>query len=514
MTHHDISGISSSLKVIRYSLDSLRFLSYQDCFTIRSVFDTIHYYYIDATDMRLYWKLDAPSSGRRMNQNEPSGSILQYSCIQYLYRLHLYYCNRKTSTIGSLTKTTKHALLLLQSTTSALISISIIIIMNKQYYVNNCHPQDDVAISNDDDYCEHAAEEHPKEENVRKQLASPPAITRALLYPSREDIEAISIPSCEQVFAEVAAAAARRSSSSSSSLERITTASSSSADAYQRRIRRKEASFASCFLHESNNTCPAAPDHKDKEQYCYTSRRSRTGNAVYRVVSERGGDPHETGFSSLLQDKKTAAARRESSKKLQLMDAHASYHEQQQQQKTTSSLLEQETRPEGQQQQQDPGLRGVDTGICCSLPPEDSSLSQHDSYYSSQPEGDCSTTTSSTTSLTRRTSMLSSTTSKSCSSNSDTTSTTTSAAPPQPRSELEVSPGVFLPLYGADETYTALQQGQMQAAHCLICGLGLQCVNRAEYILCPDCKVVSPVFGGTASTGAVGLGMTVTTTTA
>ena len=82
---------------------------------------------------------------------------------------------------------------------------------------------------------------------------------------------------------------------------------------------------------------------------------------------------------------------------------------------------------------------------------------------------------------------------------------------PPPRTELEVSPGVFLPLYGAKETMAAFDSGSLIPASCMICEMDLQCVEAAEYVLCPVCKVVSPVLNGssTGGNGAVGLGMAV-----
>jgi hypothetical protein len=49
-------------------------------------------------------------------------------------------------------------------------------------------------------------------------------------------------------------------------------------------------------------------------------------------------------------------------------------------------------------------------------------------------------------------------------------------------------------LRGADETWNAIMNGGYIPAPCLSCGLDLLCVIDAEYILCPECRVVGPVF--------------------
>jgi hypothetical protein len=95
------------------------------------------------------------------------------------------------------------------------------------------------------------------------------------------------------------------------------------------------------------------------------------------------------------------------------------------------------------------------------------------------------------------------------------------AAPAFPRMELEVSPGIFLPLHGSEETYSALRSDRLCATYCLACETPLFCVEYAAQVLCPACRVVSPVFTHEAprrssddyyahnSPAGVGLGMTV-----
>ena len=69
--------------------------------------------------------------------------------------------------------------------------------------------------------------------------------------------------------------------------------------------------------------------------------------------------------------------------------------------------------------------------------------------------------------------------------------------PPQPthsdRPLLEVAPGLLMHLMGTDETMKAIQQGQITVTSCVVCGMDVHCHSESEYVLCPDCRVVSPV---------------------
>jgi hypothetical protein len=58
---------------------------------------------------------------------------------------------------------------------------------------------------------------------------------------------------------------------------------------------------------------------------------------------------------------------------------------------------------------------------------------------------------------------------------------------------IELMPGYHLPVLGAQKTHEALQQKQISACHCLSCTLSLCCCQDAEYVLCPECYVVSPI---------------------
>jgi hypothetical protein len=61
--------------------------------------------------------------------------------------------------------------------------------------------------------------------------------------------------------------------------------------------------------------------------------------------------------------------------------------------------------------------------------------------------------------------------------------------------ELEISPGVFAPLRGSEETWRAIQAGNVETVVCVCCCNRIQCIADAEYVLCPECRVVSPVGG-------------------
>jgi hypothetical protein len=79
-------------------------------------------------------------------------------------------------------------------------------------------------------------------------------------------------------------------------------------------------------------------------------------------------------------------------------------------------------------------------------------------------------------------------------------------------STIEVSPGLYLPLRGADETWRAIECDFYEPTACLICSLTIFCIQDADYVLCPACRVVNPMDGRgdchTVNTGSVGLGFT------
>ena len=67
--------------------------------------------------------------------------------------------------------------------------------------------------------------------------------------------------------------------------------------------------------------------------------------------------------------------------------------------------------------------------------------------------------------------------------------------PRKPSSEplqIEVSPGFYSPLRGSNETWDAISRGHITRVDCFSCATPLVCIADAEYVLCPDCRVVSP----------------------
>jgi hypothetical protein len=80
--------------------------------------------------------------------------------------------------------------------------------------------------------------------------------------------------------------------------------------------------------------------------------------------------------------------------------------------------------------------------------------------------------------------------------------------PPFTHAEMEISPGVFVPLRGSQETLDAMREGDCVNVHCFCCAAKLLCISDAEYVVCPDCRVVSPVdLPGKRDVGGVGLGL-------
>ena len=58
---------------------------------------------------------------------------------------------------------------------------------------------------------------------------------------------------------------------------------------------------------------------------------------------------------------------------------------------------------------------------------------------------------------------------------------------------IEITPGQFAQLLKGRQTWNAMQNGTSVSAKCIICNATLQCCPEADYVLCPDCNVVSPL---------------------
>jgi hypothetical protein len=74
--------------------------------------------------------------------------------------------------------------------------------------------------------------------------------------------------------------------------------------------------------------------------------------------------------------------------------------------------------------------------------------------------------------------------------------------------EIEIAPGVFVPLRDGQETGNAIREGNCVHVHCFCCAAKLFCISDAQYVLCPDCNVVSPLdLPGKCDGRGVGLGL-------
>jgi hypothetical protein len=62
-----------------------------------------------------------------------------------------------------------------------------------------------------------------------------------------------------------------------------------------------------------------------------------------------------------------------------------------------------------------------------------------------------------------------------------------------PFHKIEVAPGVVMDLRGAYETVQAIDSGVAASVPCAWCGVCLLCVPDAEAVICPDCRVLTPV---------------------
>lgn len=62
---------------------------------------------------------------------------------------------------------------------------------------------------------------------------------------------------------------------------------------------------------------------------------------------------------------------------------------------------------------------------------------------------------------------------------------------------MELSPNVFVPYRGSQETWEAVLAGRFTVTTCFACSLQLVVMDSVEYLVCPDCQTVSPLcFSG------------------
>jgi hypothetical protein len=76
---------------------------------------------------------------------------------------------------------------------------------------------------------------------------------------------------------------------------------------------------------------------------------------------------------------------------------------------------------------------------------------------------------------------------------------------------VEVSPGVFFRLRGAEETWKAIHTDAYVPCSCICCEGTIFCIDDAVFVLCPLCDAVSPIQGILSDVGydgGVGLGFT------
>lgn len=79
-----------------------------------------------------------------------------------------------------------------------------------------------------------------------------------------------------------------------------------------------------------------------------------------------------------------------------------------------------------------------------------------------------------------------------------------------PVTQIEIAPGVITHLRGTQETLRAIANDFYMPTQCFCCQLDLLCIMDANYVLCPDCRVVIPMEGCATgmNNGGVGLGFT------
>ena len=83
----------------------------------------------------------------------------------------------------------------------------------------------------------------------------------------------------------------------------------------------------------------------------------------------------------------------------------------------------------------------------------------------------------------------------------------------EPEQTIEIAPGTHARLRGAQETWECVERDFYMPVTCILCNMDLCCIMDANYVLCPSCRVVSPMEGsggteGGKADGGVGLGFT------
>lgn len=65
--------------------------------------------------------------------------------------------------------------------------------------------------------------------------------------------------------------------------------------------------------------------------------------------------------------------------------------------------------------------------------------------------------------------------------------------PPAGVSQIEIAPGILKTLRGSEETWKAIETGNIVPVTCMACSLSLHCLDDAEFVICPACRAVGPV---------------------
>jgi hypothetical protein len=58
---------------------------------------------------------------------------------------------------------------------------------------------------------------------------------------------------------------------------------------------------------------------------------------------------------------------------------------------------------------------------------------------------------------------------------------------------MEISPNLFVPYRGSQETWEAVQVGRFTVTTCFACSIQLVVIDSVEFLVCPDCQTVSPL---------------------
>jgi hypothetical protein len=74
---------------------------------------------------------------------------------------------------------------------------------------------------------------------------------------------------------------------------------------------------------------------------------------------------------------------------------------------------------------------------------------------------------------------------------------------------IEISPGFRVRLRGADETWRAVENDFYMPTQCIACSITVFCIQDADYVVCPECRVVSPMEEPATGSGGCGLGFSI-----